>query len=63
MKILVVDDSKVTRKIVSDEILFLCHEVVEAESGEEALEILKQEIINLITLDVEMPGLNGYETC
>ncbi len=63
MKILVVDDSKVARKVVSDEILELGHEVVEACTGNEALEILKRETVDLITLDVEMPGLTGYETC
>jgi len=64
MKILVVDDSIAYRKTISqilssqDDI-----EVVgEASHGKIALAKLRQEDVDLITLDMEMPELNGLET-
>lgn len=62
-KIMVVDDETdigfVIRKMLEKE----GYEVVTAESGEEAIEILKDESPDLILLDVMMPGLDGWETC
>jgi len=64
MKILVVDDSIAYRKTISqilssqDDI-----EVVgEASHGKIALAKFRQEDVDLITLDMEMPELNGLET-
>jgi CheY-like chemotaxis protein len=37
--------------------------VVEAESGEEGLEIIKRDKVDLILLYVAMPGMNGWEVC
>ena len=39
------------------------YEVIEARTGEEALEIIPQEQPNLILLDMNMPGMGGLETC
>lgn len=61
-KILVVDDDRVTRAIHSA-MLAKQFEVFLAASGEEALAICAEQQLDLIILDVEMPGLNGYETC
>ena len=62
--ILVVDDVKanrvVTEKILSSE----GYDVLTAEDGLKALDILKRDLeIDLILLDVMMPEMNGYETC
>ena len=62
MKILVVDDSSTFRTIARKELEKGGYEIIEAVDGEEALKILSTTPIDLITLDIEMPGMNGYET-
>lgn len=61
-KILVVDDDLAMRKLLSV-VLSAQHDVGEAASGEEALEILSVWSPELILLDINMPGMDGYETC
>lgn len=61
-KVLLVDDSKSARIIISRLLQKHELEVVTAESGEEALEILKTDIPDVIFMDYMMPGLNGIET-
>lgn len=63
MKVLVVDDSSTARSVIRKELLANGHEVVEAASGDEALESIPRLKPELITLDVDMPGTDGYETC
>ena len=63
MKILVVDDQFVVRQMIRDELEKGGYEVFEAASGQEALIKLVQNPVDLITLDVEMPGMDGYTTC
>lgn len=61
-KILVVDDNP--RNIALIEGYIKPHfDVIKAESGEECLELLKKEDVDLIILDVALPGINGYEVC
>ena len=62
-KILVVDDSKMIRLLLTQSIMGLGYETIEASNGKEALEILKTESdkIKLILLDWNMPEMNGYE--
>jgi len=63
-KILVVDDSKVMRSIVKMLLEKGGYEVCEAENGTEALTtLLKNKDIDLVSLDVDMPVMNGFETC
>lgn len=58
--ILVVDDEKINiklaRKILEEEYI-----VAEAESGEEALEMISRKVPDLILLDVHMPGMDGHQ--
>jgi len=61
--ILVVDDSRVGRMAVESVLKADGHRVLDAESGEEALEVLEQMRPDLIVLDVRMPGMNGFELC
>lgn len=62
-KIMVVDDETDIRFVIRMMLEKEGYEVVTAESGEEAIEILKDESPDLILLDVMMPGLDGWETC
>ena len=61
--ILIVDDSFTTRSIIKQELSDGDFELIEAENGVHALDILKTNRVDLITLDVEMPGMNGFDVC
>ena len=62
LKILVVDDIFTNRYLLSELIKLTGNEAVLAENGEEALEKLKTEEIEMIFMDIEMPVMNGIET-
>jgi PAS domain S-box-containing protein len=60
--ILVVDDDPLNVKLL-EAFLSKEHMVRGAHSGEEALEIILSEDIDLVLLDIMMPGMDGYEVC
>ncbi len=64
MKIVVVDDSKTMRMIVKRTLRqagYGDHEVLEAENGKEALDVIKSSSPNLVLCDWNMPEMNGLE--
>jgi signal transduction histidine kinase len=63
-RILLVDDEEFVRGVATEMLDHLGYDVVVAEGGEEALEVFGREgdTIDLVLLDVNMPGLNGPET-
>jgi two-component system chemotaxis response regulator CheB len=62
MRVLVVDDARMMRRVIGDVIKDAGHEVVgEASNGAEALLAAKRVKPDLITLDIEMPGMSGLE--
>ena len=61
--ILVVDDEPQIRRALRATLSSQGYTIVEAKSGEEALEIIRRERIDLILLDVNMPNMDGVETC
>ena len=64
LKILVVDDESRMRKLVKDFLVKRDFDVVEAEDGEQAIDIFYEDkSISLIILDVMMPKMNGYDVC
>jgi two-component system KDP operon response regulator KdpE len=62
-KILVVDDDPQIRRVMRATLSGQHYEVVEARNGEEALERFRQEMPDLVLLDMNMPGMDGLETC
>lgn len=62
MKILLVEDSATLRHAMSHYITEAGHTPLIARSGEEALQLLEDTPVDMIIMDVEMPGLNGFET-
>jgi two-component system sensor histidine kinase/response regulator len=60
--VLVVDDEPVNRALIRATIAGFC-DVLEAGSGPEAFEQLTARSVDLVLLDVMMPGMNGYEVC
>ena len=63
IRILIVDDIFTNRLLLSELIKSTGNEVVQVENGEEAIEIIKKEEIHLVFMDIEMPVMNGIETC
>lgn len=65
-RLLIVDDNKVNRIMLSRAVENLGHSIDTAENGLQALEKLRSETFDLVLLDIEMPELDGYkvlETC
>lgn len=62
-RILVVDDSPTLRRVVASMLASRSFDPVVASGGQEALEILETEPVNLVLLDFRMPGMDGYEFC
>lgn len=65
-KILIVDDESHIRMLIEQTLEDLEDEGVEllfAENGRQALELIKQETPDLVFLDVMMPEMNGMEVC
>ncbi len=63
LSILIVDDIFTNRLLLSELIKTLGHDSHQAENGKEALEVFEKEDIDLILMDIEMPVMNGIETC
>ncbi|SPH23584.1 Phosphate regulon transcriptional regulatory protein PhoB [Defluviimonas aquaemixtae] len=61
--VMVVDDSRVQRKILSSQLARSGLQVVEAGSAEEALDICRDRIPDLVISDWMMPGMTGIEFC
>jgi len=62
-RVLIVDDSRLQRKILSSSVKRWGFEVHEAGSAEEAIEICKHTLPDLVLSDWMMPGMNGLEFC
>jgi CheY-like chemotaxis protein len=62
-KVLVVDDEISIRSLFEEVLSEAGYDVLLAENGERALEILKQEEIGVIFLDLRLFGMNGIELC
>jgi diguanylate cyclase (GGDEF)-like protein len=61
MKILLVDDSRAIAMVMRARLESFGHEVKHAINGELALEYFQSEAFDLILMDIEMPGMNGFE--
>jgi len=61
-RILIVDDNEMNRLVASTILLNFGPQVMVAESGEIALEMVDKENFDLILMDIQMPVLNGYDT-
>jgi DNA-binding response OmpR family regulator len=65
-KVLIVDDEDLTRVLLTqvlERVRSVSVEVLLAEDGEEALSIIKDELPDLILLDLLLPKRNGYDVC
>ncbi len=60
-RLLVVDDNKVNRLLLTRSLEMQGHRVASAENGRVALEMLRREPFDLMLLDMEMPEMDGFE--
>jgi len=62
-RIIVVDDDPQIRRVLRTTLIAQGYEVADARNGEEALERIRGEKLDLVILDMNMPGMSGLETC
>lgn len=62
-RVLIVDDSRLQRKILCSSVKRWGFDVFEAGSGEEALEVARDIAPDIVLSDWMMPGMNGLEFC
>ena len=60
-RLLVVDDNKVNRLLLTRSLELQGHRVATAENGRVALEMLRRESFDLLLLDMEMPEMDGFQ--
>jgi two-component system KDP operon response regulator KdpE len=62
-KILVVDDEPQIRRVMRTTLSKHGYEVIDARSGKEALARLREELPDLVLLDLNLPGIGGLDAC
>ena len=62
-KILIAEDERDIRDLITFTLRFAGHEVVATANGEEAYEKAQEVLPDLIMMDVRMPRMTGYEAC
>jgi two-component system, OmpR family, KDP operon response regulator KdpE len=62
-QILIVDDEPQIRRVLRTTLISHGYTAIEARTGDEALDVLRNEHADLVLLDVNMPGRSGLETC
>ncbi len=60
-RILVVDDQEDNRRILRDLLTASGFEVIEGKTGEEGVALAEERAPDLILMDIQLPGIDGYE--
>jgi len=61
MRVLLVEDNLINQNLASRRLKKLGHEVTLAEDGQKALEIVQKGSFDCILMDIQMPGMDGFE--
>ena len=61
-RILVIEDQEDNRRIVRDLFTSVGYEIIEAVNGEEGVTAAAAHVPDLILMDLQLPGIDGYET-
>lgn len=61
--VLIVDDEPQIRRVLRSTLSFRGYEILEASTGEEAVELARKAKPDLVLLDVNLPGISGIEVC
>jgi CheY-like chemotaxis protein len=62
-KIMIAEDERDIRDLITFTLRFANYDVVAASNGEEAVALARKEVPDLILMDVRMPRMTGYEAC
>jgi len=62
-KVLIVDDNPVNVKVLSSTLAESGYDLLTANTGERAIMVAERAKPDLVLLDINMPGIDGYETC
>jgi two-component system, response regulator, stage 0 sporulation protein F len=60
-RILVVDDDEAIRTLLKEELEEEGYEIIVASNARDALKLVEQEALDLVVLDIRMPGMDGLE--
>lgn len=60
-KILVVEDNPLNLKLLRDVLQFAGYDVIEARSGEDGVRLAEEDPPDLVLMDLQLPGIDGYE--
>lgn len=60
--VLIIEDSEKHRLLYAEELGFLGYEVVTARNAPEGLQLLQEQPVQVVVLDIAMPGMDGVET-
>ena len=60
-RVLVIEDHEDNRRIVRDLITASGYDLLEASTGEEGIELATKEKPDIILMDIQLPGMDGYE--
>lgn len=63
IRILIVDDDATARLLMRAALTKVGFATILAGDGEEALRLFREQVFDMVLLDVEMPGKNGFEVC
>lgn len=61
MKILICDDEALIRNVIKEYLVVENYQVLEAENGVDAIEVVKNNDVDLIIMDIMMPKMDGYQ--
>ncbi len=61
LSILIADDNEMNRWLLAEQIQYWTNNIVLAQDGGEAWELLQKKLYSLVFIDVNMPVINGYE--
>lgn len=62
-RVLILEDEQDIREFIAINLKRVGYEVIEAGTGEKALEILEQQHVDFAILDVMLPGVDGFQVC
>ena len=62
-RVLVLDDEAQIRRVLRTSLVASGFVVREARRGEEALEMIREELPDLLIIDINLPGMSGFEVC
>ncbi len=62
MRVLIIEDNEPSRRLLSDVLGFHGYSILQTDRGEEGLRILEDRRPDLVLMDIQLPGIDGFET-